>query len=201
MGNLPSFGYSIRSVAIAGLLGIGLLSCRPASLTSNPTPNASPTPAESPSPSPSPSPASPRSQAAKALEKRLQTEVSKAAGITVQSVQCPAELPTDLTQPFTCQAKAEAKTFAVAVAANPKANSNERQWNTKGLLVLPKLEQTITQGIQAEFKVAVKTKCGGKIRVAKPGETFQCQITDERGQSRSVTVRVDDEAGNVTWKL
>lgn len=190
--------------AIASLvslsLGIGLASCRTETL--QPPPPASPSPSSpSPTVSVTPSP-SPRSQAAQALEKRLQAEVAKAAGVAVQSVACPEELPTDLAQPFTCQAKAEGKTFAVAVTANPRnKTSEERQWNTKGLLVLPKLEQTIASGIQAEFKVAVKTNCGGKIRIAKPGETFQCQITDARGQSRAVTVRVDDEAGNVTWKL
>lgn len=75
------------------------------------------------------------------------------------------------------------------------------QWNTKDLLVLPKLEKNIQQGIQEQFGLAVKTNCGGKIRLAKPGETFACKVTDPKGQTQTVNVRVDDNKGNVTWKL
>lgn len=114
-------------------------------------------------------------------------------------MECPYQLPVKPLEKFTCEAKAEGKTFAIAINASGK--ESELQWSTKGLLVLPKLEQTIAKGIQDQFKVKVKTACGGKVRIAKPGETFQCKIVDERGQSRAVTVRVDDEAGNVTWKL
>jgi hypothetical protein len=75
------------------------------------------------------------------------------------------------------------------------------QWSTKDLLVLPKLEKNIQQGIQQQFGLAVKTNCGGTIRLAKPGETFTCKVTDPKGQTQTVNVRVDDEKGNVTWKL
>jgi hypothetical protein len=77
----------------------------------------------------------------------------------------------------------------------------ELQWSTKGLLVLPKLEQTIQKGIKTQFQIEVKTNCGGNVRVAKPGDTFQCQVTDQKGTTKPITVRVDDEKGNVTWKL
>jgi hypothetical protein len=81
------------------------------------------------------------------------------------------------------------------------AKKSELQWSTKGLLVLPKLEQTIQKGIKAQFQIEVKTNCGGKLRVVKPGDTFKCQVTDQKGTTKPITVRVDDEKGNVTWKL
>ncbi|MEX0269356.1 DUF4333 domain-containing protein [Leptolyngbyaceae cyanobacterium UHCC 1019] len=81
------------------------------------------------------------------------------------------------------------------------AQKSELQWSTKGLLVLPKLEQTIQKGIKAQFQIEVKTNCGGKLRVVKPGDTFACQVTDQKGTTKPITVRVDDEKGNVTWKL
>jgi hypothetical protein len=94
----------------------------------------------------------------------------------------------------------EMKTQTAAKSQIFRPDSDGLQWSTKGLLVLPKLEKTIQQGIQEQFGVAVKTQCGGKVRVAKPGDTFTCKLTDGKGE-RSVTVRVDDEQGNVTWKL
>jgi len=162
------------------------------------------TPPVSPASSPAPSPTLPsKSDAVKTFEKRLRGELIKKAGIAVQTVSCPAQVNVKNQDPFTCEAIAEGKTFQVAV--NPKTGKQQDKsglrWNTKGLLVLPKLEQTIQQGIQQQFRLDVKVACGGKIRVAKPGENFQCQIRDQRGQSKAVTVRVDDEQGNVTWKL
>ncbi|MDX2231995.1 MAG: DUF4333 domain-containing protein [Leptolyngbyaceae cyanobacterium bins.349] len=183
-----------------GCLVLSLSGCQtsPPAVTSSP---ATPSPVM---PSVSPTSQLPvKSEAVKTFEKRLRGELIKQAGITVQSVNCPVQVKVDTQDPFICEATAEGKTFRVAInpATNAKQDKNELRWSTKDVLVLPKLEQTIRQGIQTQFRLDVKANCGGKIRVAKPGETFQCQVTDSRGQSRAVTVRVDDEQGNVTWKL
>jgi len=171
--------------------------------TTPPPITVSPTPSPSPSlvvPSPT---ASPKSAAVKTFEKRLRGELIKKAGIKVQTVSCPAEVNVATQDSFTCEATAEGKTFQIAV--NPqndtKQDKNELRWNTIGVLVLPKLEQTIQKGIQQQFRLDVKANCGGKVRLVKPGDTFQCQVTDGRGQSRAIKVRVDDDRGNVTWKL
>jgi len=144
-----------------------------------------------------------KSEAVKTFEKRLRGELIKKSGITVQTVSCPAQVDVTTKAPFSCQATVEGKTFTIAV--NPKSNAktdkNELRWNTQGVLVLPKLEQTIRQGIQQQFRLDVKTNCGGTVRIVQPGETFQCKVTDSRGQTRPVTVQVDDAQGNVTWRL
>lgn len=188
--------HALKSSACC--LAIFLASCQ----VTTPTATQPPTPSPLPSPSLKPSPPA-KSNAVITFEKRLRGELIKTAGITVQTVNCPTQVVNVETQPFTCIATAEGKTFNVAI--NPKADTkqakNELRWNTQGLLVLPKLEKTIQQGIQQQFRLDVKTSCGGKVRVAKPGETFQCQVTDSRGQTKPVTVRVDDEQGNVTWRL
>jgi Domain of unknown function (DUF4333) len=139
------------------------------------------------------------------LETRLQKEITAKSGIAVQSIACPATIDTIQTQQFECQAIAEGKPFNVAISPKMSktatADKSELQWNTKGLLVLPKLEQTIQQGIKQQFQIDVKTSCGGKVRIAKPGDTFECKVTDQRGQTKAVQVRVDNEKGGVTWKL
>lgn len=168
------------------------------SVTVSPTISPVPTPVVSSSPT-----STPKSEAVKTFEKRLRGELIKKAGITVQLVNCPTAINVEK-DPFICEATAEGKTFQVAVNpqnATEQQDKNELRWSTKGVLVLPKLEQTIQKGIQQQFRLEVKANCGGKIRIAKPGDTFQCQVTDSRGQSRAVKVRVDDDRGNVTWKL
>lgn len=168
------------------------------------SPSTPPTPTPSSSPqvsfvSPMATPSPEKAKAIQDLEQKLQADVSKTAAVPVRSVKCPADLNLEATKTFTCQATAEGKTFPLAI--NLENKKKGLQWSTKDLLVLPKLEKNIQQGIQEQFRLAVKTNCGGKIRLAKPGETFACKVTDPKGQTLTVNVRVDDEKGNVTWKL
>ncbi len=168
----------------------------PSTLTTPATPSASPQ-ASFTSPTATLSPE--KSKALQDLERKLQTDVSKTAAVPVRSVTCPADINLETAKTFTCQATAEGKTFPLTI--NLENKKKGLQWSTKDLLVLPKLEKNIQQGIQEQFGLAVKTDCGGKIRLAKPGETFACKVTDPKGQTQTVKVRVDDEKGNVTWKL
>ncbi len=192
-----------------GLSGIVLLAASQLLACQSPPGDSTAIAPSPPSPSLSPSAiATPpqKSEVVKNFEKRLRGDLIKKAGIPVQTVSCPLTVDVNTRSPFTCEATAEGQKFAIAV--NPKTTTpasptdkNELRWSTQGLLVLPKLEQTIQQGIQQQFQLAVKANCGGKIRVAKPGDTFQCRVTDDRGQTKAVSVRVDDAQGNVTWKL
>lgn len=196
-----------RQIGFSGmvLLASQLLACQ--ATPGDPTAIAPPSPSPSQAPTAIATPTPPqKSEIVKNFEKRLRGDLIKKAGIPVQTVNCPLTVDVNTRSPFTCEATAEGQKFAIAV--NPKTTTpasptdkNELRWSTQGLLVLPKLEQTIQQGIQKQFQLAVKANCGGKIRVAKPGDTFQCSVTDDRGQTKAVSVRVDDAQGNVTWKL
>ncbi|MBF2029693.1 MAG: DUF4333 domain-containing protein [Oscillatoriales cyanobacterium C42_A2020_001] len=193
-----NLSYALKSGACCLVILAAGCQATPPSPTPSPSVQASANPVVSPFPTP---PA--KSATVKTFEKRLRGHLIKKAGIPIQTVSCPAQVDVKTQAPFFCEATTEGKTFTVVI--NPKSNTttdkSELRWSTKGLLVLPKLEQTIQQGIQKQFRLDVKANCGGKVRVAKPGETFQCKVTDSRGQTKPVTVRVDDEQGNVTWRL
>lgn len=188
---------SAAHLSYIALLLVGFLSScseRSPSTSTTPAPSASPQASFSPIATPSP-----EAKAIQDLERKLQADVSKTATVPVRSVTCPTNIKLETAKTFTCQATAEGKTFPLAI--NLENKQKGLQWSTKDLLVLPKLEKNIQQGIQEQFGLAVKTNCGGKIRLAKPGETFACKVTDPKGQTQTVNVRVDDEKGNVTWKL
>lgn len=190
---------STAQLSFTSLLLVGIL---PGCSGRSPSTPATPTPSSSPqvsvaSPIATSSPE--KSKAMQDLEQKLQTDVSKTATVSVRSVTCPTNINLDAVKTFTCQATAEGKTFPLAI--NLENKKKGLQWSTKDLLVLPKLEKNIQQGIQEQFGLAVKTNCGGKIRLAKPGEKFTCKVTDPKGQTQTINVRVDDEKGNVTWKL
>ena len=218
----------MAQLGIAGLLLAGLAGCtEPRSLIATPTLSPSSTVVASPAVTPNVAAIAQKPAATKALEYRLKAEVAKKLGIPVQSITCPVTANPKDRKPFDCQAMAANQTFlvalrpkgllpattqadtkttaAIAPTAQPQLLSpspkSALQWNTKGLLVLPKLEKTIQKSIKAQFQIEVKPNCGGKLRVAKPGDTFTCQVTDQKGTTKPITVRVDDEKGNVTLKF
>ena len=160
--------------------------------------NASPSPLLTPTLTPSPVVTS-KSQATKDLESRLGKAFTETTKVPLSTVDCPAQLDVKAGNRFSCQATAEEQTFAIAVVlTNP---DGQFQWNTKGLLVLSKLEQFIQSRIREKGGPDVTANCGGKIRVAQPGDTFECKVTGAQAQARSAQVKVKDEQGSVDISL
>lgn len=171
-------------------------------------PNPSPTETSlsvSPEPSltPTPSPTVEKSASVKAVETNLAGLVGKAGNLTIQSVDCPANLAapsqpeTAATAPktFDCQISSDAGAFTVVV--EPTGDPTKFRWGTKGMLLLSKLNDFIQKSAESKDLGKVAVDCGGKIRPAKAGETFDCKVTDTKGVLRTVKVTIRDEVGNV----
>ncbi|MBW4690847.1 MAG: DUF4333 domain-containing protein [Lyngbya sp. HA4199-MV5] len=140
-----------------------------------------------------------KSDATKDLEGRLGKAFTESTKIPLDSVDCPAQFDVKAGNRFNCQATSEGQTFAIAVElTNP---DGQFQWNTKELLVLSKLEQYIQSRIRDKGGPDVTANCGGKIRVAQPGDTFECKVTGAQGQARSAQIKVKDEQGGVDISL
>jgi hypothetical protein len=73
--------------------------------------------------------------------------------------------------------------------------------NTKGLLILSKIEDLIKRTVKERANVDVTADCGGKLRPAIPGDSFTCQVKDTQGETRNAQVTVKDEQGNINVKL
>ena len=139
----------------------------------------------------------------KVVETNLAGLVGKAGNLTIQSVDCPATLAapsqpeTAATVPktFDCQINSDAGVFTVVV--EPTGDPTKFRWGTKGMLLLSKLNDFIQKSAESKDLGKVTVDCGGKIRPAKAGETFDCKVTDTKGTIRTVKVTVRDEAGNV----
>jgi len=152
----------------------------------------------SPTITPSPTAAS-KSQATKDLESRLSKAFTDVTKVPVNSVDCPAQFDVKAGNRFNCQATSDGQAFTLVVElTNP---DGQFQWNTQGLLVLPKLEQFIQNRIRAKGGPDVTADCGGKIRVAQPGDTFECKVEGTQVQPRSAQVKVKDEQGGVDISL
>ncbi len=196
-----------RTLVYCGLLGSLMLlaSCTPPpptatapSPTGTPT-NASPRPTltipTSPTPTPSPTSTAEKPAAVKTAETKLADLITKATGLTVQAVACPANMGEKAGTKYDCTVTSEVGTFTAVV--EPTDQAGQIKWGTKGLLLLSRLNSFIQQSVQNQGGGPVTVDCGGKARIAKVGETFECKVTDAKGGTRTAKVTVRDEVGNV----
>ncbi|XGW00418.1 MAG: DUF4333 domain-containing protein [Leptolyngbya sp. BL-A-14] len=169
---------------------------RPQTVADNGSPSPTATAAVSPTASPS---VIAKSEATKDLEGRLSKAFTASTKVPLDSVDCPVQFEVKAGNRFNCQATSEGQSFTIAVElTNP---DGQFEWNTKKLLVLPKLEQYIQSRIRDKGGPDVTANCGGKLRVAKPGDIFECKVTSSQGQARSAQIKVKDEQGGVDISL
>lgn len=192
-----STGLYISSIRHRAIVGVALASlvfftgC-----TKQPQADSIPSPTATATVSPVASPSVPaKSEATKDLESRLSKAFAESTKVPLDSVDCPAQFEVKAGNRFNCQATSAGQSFAIAVElTNP---DGQFQWNTKELLVLSKLEQFIQTRIRDKGGPDVTANCGGKLRVAQPGDTFECKVTGAQGQARSVQIKVKDDQGGV----
>jgi len=103
-----------------------------------------------------------------------------------------------LGQQYDCQVQSDVGTFVVVV--QPTGEPGKFRWSTRGLLLLSKLDAFIQQRVtqQGGGNVGnVKVDCGSQAKTAKPGETFNCKVTDAKGTVKTVQITVRDDQGNI----
>jgi hypothetical protein len=81
--------------------------------------------------------------------------------------------------------------------------NNQGKFNsqTRGLLILSKLEDLIQKTVKERAKVDLTADCGGKVRPAKPGDTFTCDVKTAKGETGKAQITVKDEQGNINLKI
>ena len=134
------------------------------------------------------------------------TEAAIKSGLTEQlempfaSVTCPESRAMKAGDVFECKAVSETGgDLTVQVTQND--DTGAISWKlTDGdkVLSLAKLEEQIKDGLARQLNVDAAVTCGGKMRVAKAGQTLECTAT-AGAESRKVLVTMDDDKGNITW--
>jgi hypothetical protein len=67
-------------------------------------------------------------------------------------------------------------------------------------LNIGKAETEIAKGIQQQTGVTVKVNCPSDVKI-KSGKTFTCKATRTDGPPLNVDVTMQDNKGNITWKV
>lgn len=133
------------------------------------------------------------------VEQALQNLYRRQLGVSIESVNCPSNANLRAGGTFECQARAQGVNFRIRV--NMTDNRGKFNSHTRGLLVLSKIEALIQKSVKEKTGVNVTATCGGKLRTARPGQTFRCQVKSPQGQTRKAQVTVKDELGNSTVEL
>jgi hypothetical protein len=141
-----------------------------------------------------------KSKTSQLLEKRSKELLGGLTGVPVKAIACPNTIELKAGKVYNCQVVTDSGNFTAEIKLN-----NDRgnfKLNTKGLVVLSKVEQSIDSAIKQKDGVVVTTDCGGKkIRSVKKGDVFACQVTTIDGRTKTAKVSVKDEYGNINFKL
>ncbi|CAN1211327.1 DUF4333 domain-containing protein [Tumidithrix helvetica PCC 7403] len=137
------------------------------------------------------------------LKASIKDGIKDQMGITVQSVTCPEKREAKANDSFECTAAAEKdSTITVTVKqSNDKGDVNWEVASAKGVVDLTKTQKVIVDALKAQTGIDGTVDCGGKFKVVKAGETFECKGTDAKGNSGTIEVKAKDDAGNIEWHL
>lgn len=164
------------------------------------TPAISPPLGTSPSlPPTNTNPSGEKSQTVKQLETQISNLLSPQLGVPITSVNCPSNVEIKAGSQYECQAVVDNTPFTVEL--NIQDASGAFKVNSKGIVLLPKIERSIAANVKQQKGVDITVNCGGKIKVARAGDTFECQATLPGGKTQPAKITVNDEYGNVRFEL
>ncbi|PSR17661.1 hypothetical protein C8255_11405 [filamentous cyanobacterium CCP3] len=141
------------------------------------------------------------------IEANIQADIERQGRrLTLREVRCPSDVSRQAGAYFRCVGElASEGTFTINVTQqDDRGNITWEVPNSKVMLDLPTVEDTIQQGLSQAFGERALVDCGtATYRVNQPGDRFQCQVVGgiETGSSTidSVLVRIDPD-GNLSWQ-
>lgn len=73
--------------------------------------------------------------------------------------------------------------------------------SVSGVVFATELEATVAKDFGSKLNVHLEVACGERVRPAVAGGTFTCDAKDARGTSGKVVVTMEDDKGNVKFRL
>lgn len=126
--------------------------------------------------------------------------------LSLKAVRCPSDVTRQAEAYFRCVGELDPEgTFTINVTQqDSQGNVTWEVPNSKVLLNLPKVEDTIQQGLSQVYGRRALIDCGtATYRVNQPGDRFQCQVVGglETATATIESVLVSITAdGNLTWQ-
>jgi hypothetical protein len=140
------------------------------------------------------------------ISKSISDGLASQMGLADTVVTCPQEAPpAKAGDTFECEAKPK-DGGRLVVKVTQKDDKGNIAWELvkiEGFINLKTAEAAITKGIKEQTNADVTVTCGDdtKLRLAKAGETFDCEAKAADGTTSTVTVTMKDTEGNISWAL
>lgn len=138
-----------------------------------------------------------------ALHQSISGGLNTQLAMPIASVTCgPEDRQMKAGEVFECTAIPQAG-GRLTITVTQKDDTGNVTWEvtkTEGLLDLDIVEASVRDGLKAQAQVDATIDCGGRWRLAKPGEAFTCQATMADGRTATVSVTTAEE-GNISWKI
>jgi hypothetical protein len=142
-----------------------------------------------------------------AVEATLKADIERQGRrLSLNAVRCPSDVTRQAGAYFRCVGELNPEgTFTINVTQQDTQGTITWEVpNSKALLNLPKVEDSIQQGLAKAFGKRALIDCGtATYRVNLPGDRFQCQIVGgieaEATTLESVLVKIDPDS-NLSWQ-
>jgi hypothetical protein len=159
------------------------------------------TPAPAPAPPALvPAPAKVKSKISQLFEQKSKELLTSQIGIPIKAIACPGNMELKAGTVYNCQVVTDSGNFTAEIQLNN--SQGNFKLNTKGVVVLSRIEESINAAVKQKDGIDVTTDCGGKkIRAIKPGDVFACQVTTVKGQTKAAKVSVKDEYGRIDFQM
>ncbi len=134
-------------------------------------------------------------------EKEIRRGLQDKTGVSFTSVDCPRKRKIREGDTFECRAEAsDGGTLEVAVEQTDSRGGVE--WHVeRGLVEASEVEDQVARGIREQQGMEATVDCGASAIVARKGDSFDCAVRAPTGDLGAVTVTVEDDEGNFTWRL
>ena len=129
------------------------------------------------------------------VEDSIKTALS-AKGVTVKSVDCPADRAVKSGDEFTCSG-IDSDGDALVFRVTETDDQGTISWKMDGMIID---QSKLGEGIQDKVGHAADVQCASKTLIMKVGESFTCPAT-VNGKAEHVELTLQDDKGDVAWKL
>lgn len=142
-----------------------------------------------------------------AVESTLKADIERQGRrLSLKAVRCPSDVTRQAEAYFRCVGELDPEgTFTInVIQQDDQGNVTWEVPNSKALLNLPKVEDSIQQGLSQAHGRRAPIDCGSATyRVNQPGDRFECQvvggIATDGSTITTVVVSIDPE-GNLSWQ-
>lgn len=142
-----------------------------------------------------------------AVESAIQADIERQGRrLSLKAVLCPGDVKRQAEVYFRCVGELDPEgTFTINVTQqDSQGNVTWEVPNSKALLNLPKVEDSIQQGLSQTYGQRAQIDCGSATyRANQPGDRFECQVVGgvTAGTSTITAVLVTTTAdGNLSWQ-